>query len=189
MKPRRKYTPIRVDFTPFVSIALLLIVFFVWVKVAQKPKAMAIYVNEDFTNSSRYVCRLTEPPIVDANLILLANNRIGLLQYDVYGADAEFTEIDYSVDELRNNLTLISLKSEYGVAVLITPTAQSTFKNLVDVLDELRIVDRRIMIRFNNSLTPEESKMLAQYETYKASNSPNPVVIRLPVHPSKLNEF
>jgi biopolymer transport protein ExbD len=119
--------PIRIDFTPFVSVALLLIVFFVWMKRVERPNRMSIELPDDNRCYESF-------STADASLFLLANNRIGFLTYRPDGLGAEFIETDYSTNGLRKQL--LQLMPNKRSIILISPTPQSIFKNLVDVIDE-----------------------------------------------------
>ncbi|MCX6214258.1 biopolymer transporter ExbD [Spirosoma sp.] len=176
MKTRRSYTPIRIDMTPFVSIALLLIVFFVWLKMVQHPNELPVELPDD-GNCVWYT------PNADASLFLLANNRIGFLTYRPDGSGAEFTETDYSSKGLRQQL--MYLMPNRRTIVLITPTPQATFKNSVDALDELKI-QGSINFRFSYEVTPGERKMLQRYEVYRASHPRQSVLVHLPLYPHRV---
>ncbi|MBD2751608.1 biopolymer transporter ExbD [Spirosoma validum] len=157
---RQTYTPIRIDFTPFVNVALLLIVFFVWLKTVQRENVMQMNIPGGI------MCYYGWKPKADANLFLLDNNRIGFLNYNLNGVGPEFIETDYSAAGIKNQLISITLNHNYGAIVLITPTKLSTFKNLVDILDEVRMTGH-IKFCFNDVLTPAEQKLIASYERYK----------------------
>lgn len=183
MKTRRIHTPIRIDFTPFVSIALLLIVFFFWVKLVQRPNYMPNLLPE------RGKLENPEPASVDAHLFLLANNRIGFLTYRPDGSQAELLETGYSVHEIRDQLLSITLNHDYGAIVAISPTNQATFKNIVDVLDELRIIGH-IQYYLNYDLAPEEKAMLRKYERYKATKSTSALFVNLSIYlPSWIRKY
>ncbi|GAB3798919.1 hypothetical protein GCM10028819_21080 [Spirosoma humi] len=159
------------------SVALLLIVFFFWVKLVQQPN----YMHGSLPDRGKSEC--AEPLAVDAHLFLLANNRIGFLTYRPDGSQAEFLETGYSVREIRNQLLAITLNHNYGAIVVISPTNQATFKNIniVDVLDELQIL-RHIQYYLNDDLSPEEKNMLEKYERYKATNSKSARLMNLPLY-------
>ncbi|WP_425290758.1 ExbD/TolR family protein [Spirosoma linguale] len=176
LKTRRTYTPIRIDMTPFVSVALLLIVFFVLMKMVQRPNQLQVQLPEDGH------C-IWYNPNADASLFLLANNRIGFLTYRPDGSGAEFIETDYSFKGLRQQL--MYLMPNRRTIVLITPTQQATFKNIVDVLDELQI-QGPINFRLSYEITPGERKMLHSYEVYKASHPKRPILVHLPLYPHRL---
>lgn len=137
MKPRKAYTPIRIDFTPFVSVALLLIVFFVWVKVAQKPNAMALSVPDRIPAKQDYDAVESDRWSIRLMLYLIGENRI------LYTIDNEkIVEVSIAVDGkkgLNNILASVLRKYNNRLAVIVKPTSESTFLDLVNTLDELRI--------------------------------------------------
>ncbi|WP_046580122.1 biopolymer transporter ExbD [Spirosoma radiotolerans] len=178
MKTRRRYTPIRIDFTPFVSVALLLIVFFFWLKLVQRPNYLP-YLLPDRGKSE-----CSEPVSVDAHLFLLANNRVGFLTYRPDGSQAELLETGYSVHQIRDQLLSITLNHDYRAIVAISPTSQATFKNIVDVLDELQILGH-IQYYLNYDLSSEEKNMLEKYARYKATNSKLARSMNLTLYPPK----
>ncbi|WP_461081393.1 biopolymer transporter ExbD [Spirosoma flavus] len=161
MRRRRTYVPLRIDFTPFVSIALLLIIFFFWTKLAAKPNVMRAYLPERF-------CYWGAGLVPDANILLLKNNRIGFLTYSADGTEAELVETGFSANGLKKKLAGIMSNHDYGAVVMVTPTKESTYRNLVDILDELRVAGR-IWYQLNTSLTPEEQALLRHYDHYKIS--------------------
>ncbi len=171
MVKRRTYTPIHTDFTPFVSVALLLIVFFMWVKTAEKPTLLQINVPGGFA------CYYGEHPDADATLFLLANNRIGFLTYR--NSTAKLIETDYSAEGIRKELLSITLNHDYGAIVLITPTKSATFKNLVDVIDELRIVGH-LQFKLVSFPLPDEGKILDNYKRYLVTRPVSPKWVHLP---------
>ncbi|SOD89071.1 Biopolymer transport protein ExbD/TolR [Spirosoma fluviale] len=76
MKTRQTYTPIRIDMTPFVSIALLLIVFFVWQKALKRPAILGVTIPAD--------CHKYESPEYPRKVIclyLLDKDQVGIMQY------------------------------------------------------------------------------------------------------------
>lgn len=182
MTPRRIYTPIRIDFTPFVSIALLLIVFFVWVKMVQRPNQMQIEAH------GGSMCYRDKRPAAAAHVFLLANNRIGFLTYRPNGSGAEFLETHYSTGGIRNQLMGITLNHNYEAIIVITPTEQATFKNLVDILDELKILGN---LRFLLSYSPtlEEKSMLVKYKIYKTGNPTKALSMHIPLYTPRLINY
>ena len=138
MKAYRLYHPIRIDMTPFVSIALLLIVFFVWIKMRQQPNVLSIWNVQG--------CRKGIEPARSKNvleILLLEGDSIQFCHFRTGSVcRANFVNTHRRSTVLREALirhrpeTLIS-KGE--LAIVIRPMAASTFGSFVDVLDELRI--------------------------------------------------
>ncbi|MBO0948386.1 biopolymer transporter ExbD [Fibrella forsythiae] len=165
----------RADMTPLVNIALLLIVFFVWVKQLQRPVVVPVHVSL----KGKYDAY--EP--VNATLFLLDHNRIGVLTYLPDGSSAEFQEVDYSVDGLRSKLTNITLAK--GAIVSIAPMGQSTCKNLVDVLNEVKL-NGRITYELNYKLSLDDEHMISSYQQLKKRLNHKPILLKLPIYPEQI---
>lgn len=174
---RRTYKPIRIDFTPFVNVALLLIVFFVWLKTAERLNVMQMNIPGGFN------CYYGEYPAADATVFLLSDNRIGFLTY--HNDEAEFLETDYSAEGIRKQLMSITLNHEYGAIVVVTPTEQATFKNLVDIVDEIRIAGP-VRFQLSEKLTSRDRVLVDQVERYKKSWLRIPLSIHLPLSTKSL---
>lgn len=171
MRTHRIHKPIRIDFTPLASIALLLTFFFVFLEVNRQDRAMPLNIPGGI------MCHHGERAHVDAQLFLLANNRIGFLQYTGKGVEAEFSEIGYLESELDAQLISISLSHTCGGVVLVAPTAESTYKNLVDIFNGInRVGDIRFSL--NTYLTNEEKNILSLYEAYKSNMITQPATMR-----------
>ncbi len=132
-----------------------------------KPKVF------DFAFSEKDVCRGTIACIDTSRLytiLLDENNKIvaysGLLsdssetpkksEYGRKGIRKEISVHKKSVDE-----RMISIgKPKNSVIVIIKPTKSSNFKNLIDILDEMKInnIDTYAIV---DQFTPEEEKLLA----------------------------
>ena len=169
---RRTRSLPRADMTPLVNIALLLIVFFVWVKQSQRPVTTLLQAF----HKGKYESYAP----VHATLFLLAHNRLGLLTYLPDSTSAEFKAIDYSTEGLRAELAKMA-KSATRPIVVIVPTAQSTFKNIVDVLDELTI-NGRVHHTMTYEPLPGEQRLLDLYELYKQAKPITPFSIYLPIY-------
>lgn len=156
------------DMTPLVNIALLLIVFFVWMKQLQRPVAMTLYGP---VTCRKYVDG-PEPVAITNSLYLLGNNRIGLLTYLPDLKRMDLVEIELSTDRLRQQLALTAQKPHPTVAIVPTPNA--TVKNLVDVLDELRI-NGHIQFSISYAMRPVERRLLADYQRYRQGNPHHPL--------------
>ncbi len=131
----------RVDLTPMVDLGFLLITFFVFTTTMAKPMAMDIVVpnDNDSTNNNPVCasCALTA--------ILTADNKIKYYEGDL--ANAVIHETDYSPKGIRNILIKKKEKVKHvrgngeEFVLIIKPTKESTFKNFVDITDEVTIND------------------------------------------------
>ncbi len=138
MLNRRRQRPAatlpRPDMTPFVDVALLLIVFFMWLNWLQKPTMLGF--------SDPGVCRKNNEPYSQEmiSLILLPNNRIYVFQrwQNDFGV-ARLQQTNYAA--LPRLLAILKRQNATGHSlILIEPTNQATFGNLVWVLSTLKRV-------------------------------------------------
>jgi len=160
-KPERK--TLRVDFTPMVDMNMLLITFFVFCTTLSIPQAMdiAMPANTDKIQKERASTSVT--------VILGENDKVyyyeGLANYDDYTSLKETNTLGMremllarnnenmnKIKELRQKrykkeITDVQLrdmisevkKTKGGLTVVIKPTQDSNYKNLVDALDEMQI--------------------------------------------------
>lgn len=169
-KVRAKKMSTRVDMTPMVDLGFLLITFFMLATTLSKPTSMTLTVpdkQEDVKEQE------TEPLKASKVLtVFLGRND------DVYLLDGIAADDDKAVTELKKvrfgtelrdaifkSQTRINSQNEKDAegnlpfVVVIKPTEVSTYKNVVDILDEMAITKtkRYAMVDF---LTPSEKKIL-----------------------------
>lgn len=134
---RRRYVAVRPDFTPFVNLALLLIVFFVWHELARKPVV--------FGGVLTSVCRKgIEPDHANYVLAIVLINKDSLqLCHFPTGSSCRVN----FVTAHRHSSTLRKALYRYRrdamtpgkLAIVIRPKSKSTVGSFVGVLNELRI--------------------------------------------------
>jgi biopolymer transport protein ExbD len=154
---RSKKLSTRVDLTPMVDLGFLLITFFIFTTTMSESKAMGVIVPADASD---------EPPPVTAHsktisLVLGNENRI----YYYHGMDTKsISSTDYSASGIRAVLqqkikTVDALYGKTGeTAVLIKPTDQASYRNVVDILDEILITGIKKYVLLEASV--EENKLL-----------------------------
>ncbi len=154
-KVRTKKNSTRVDMTPMVDLAFLLLTFFMLATTFIKPQVMNLTLPKPTTEA-------TDQPLVNEkrvlNIILDENNKI--LWY-MGISDAVVKETDYSSTGIRavlqdNNNSIDKL------VVLVKPEITSTYENLVDILDEMEIcgVSRYALV----DITDEDREILSRYK-------------------------
>ena len=135
---KRPHKSTRVDLTPMVDLGFLLITFFVFTTSMTLPKAMNmdtpydknIIVNDPVCES----CALTVFPVSDNQLYY----------YEGSEKNAVYKKTDYSPIGLR---ALMMKKKKEATAIgrnavlIIKPGKKSSFKNLVDIIDETTITE------------------------------------------------
>ena len=165
-KVRTKKKATRVDLTAMVDLAFLLITFFILTTTLNKPKAQELIMpDKDDTHQ-----QLPVPESRTMTLLLGANDR---LEWFVGAPGATPpTTIGYGKDQLRKTLVEQDAKirathtaPNNAMIVIVSPSAQSTYKNLVTVMDELNIVD--IESRAIVDITPTELGLLKRDGLFK----------------------
>lgn len=129
----------KVDLTAMVDLAFLLITFFMLTTSLSKPMAM------DIAKPDQPVTDIQEPvPASRSMTILLGKNNKAAWYMGEAGKSRPVTG-DFNA--VRNSLLANKLKvesannnhPERSLFVIIKPTASASYKNLVDIMDELKI--------------------------------------------------
>ena len=121
---------ISIDMTPMVDLAFLLLTFFVLTMTINKKFAMQVQTPDSRENTP------TTPVNVKRVLTIVLGESDRIYYYQGEQPKARLT--DYSKGGIRE-LLLTSNRSIPKLVVLIKPSKESTYKNLVDVLDEIDI--------------------------------------------------
>lgn len=155
-KVRSKKASTKIDMTPMVDLAFLLLTFFMLATTFNKPQVMEINMPEKPKKEDK-VPEVNEKKVL--NLALGENDEIyyyvGITQPDIKTTD--YAGIRNVLREMKSTIP--------GMIVLIKPTDKSKYKNVVDMFDEMSIgaVPRYALVE----ITPEENDMIASYKTNK----------------------
>ncbi len=141
-KVRSKKSSTRVDLTAMVDLAFLLITFFMYTTTLNKPKAMNLAMPDNSVKTSQLPIAASR----SMTILLGANNKIEWYMGEA-GKSAPTVD-NYGKDGLRKALIENSKNVEASHAapdnfmeVLIKPSDQSTYENLVTALDEMSITN------------------------------------------------
>ena len=169
-KVRSKKQNSKVDLTAMVDLAFLLITFFMLTTTLSKPKAMELGLPDKNEKSDDDIK-------VDENrtmtILMGKDNKlvryVGLLQTPVAGGAPK--EFAYGKEGIRKELlarkkavleySAAQGKPKNGMIVIIKPGKKSNYRNLVDVLDEMGIVEVPTYAIVND-FSPEELKLLEE---------------------------
>ncbi|UUF13368.1 MULTISPECIES: ExbD/TolR family protein [Flavobacterium] len=164
---RSKKLSSRVDLTAMVSVSFLLIIFFMLVGELSKAKVMDLSLPD---KEGGHGC----PGCIRGNrlytILLDQNDKIitysGILEFDQntvkkveFGKDAIRKEVFQKKKEVSDYMISVG-KPRNGVIVVIKPSPKSNFKNLVEILDEMRIANINTF-SIVDEFTTEESNLLA----------------------------
>jgi len=164
----KKSTP-RVDLTAMVDLAFLLITFFMLTTSISKPYAMDVAMPDKDKESEE---QLDVADNRTLTVLLGSNNKIeyymGLLEEPIEGP----TVVDYGKNGIRpillekiKQIPQITGDPDKGLIVIIRPSDKSHYRNLVDILDEMKIVNaKQYMI---GDISPLEIELLEREGIYK----------------------
>lgn len=135
-KVRVKKASTKIDMTPMVDLAFLLLTFFILTTTLNKPQTMELTMPEKEKEGDK-------PPEVNEKkvltIILGENDKV---YWYVGITDPKVELTNFSKDGVRK--VLIQKNTEIpGLIILIKPAKESKYKNLVDILDEMTISDMK----------------------------------------------
>lgn len=166
-KKRPKKSSTRIDMTPMVDLAFLLLTFFVMTSTFSKPKIMSLaYPAKPEIDSP-------EPPkVYNAITFLLTEDRIFWYKDSFKPGETQLTETSFGADGVRKLLAdenkyvletkikltdrlarkeivdsiyekelILAQKDDRALKVLIKTDLKASCKNFIDLIDELRIND------------------------------------------------
>ncbi len=162
-KVRSKKMSTRIDFTPMVDLGFLLITFFMLTTTLAKPQIMALVMPDKDLDLEDI-----EPVKESKVLTLLLGGNDKVYWYEGI-TDAKLDSTDYSAEGVRQvilnkmdkvreqfQLETYKKKNKEGVEiehkdgsyinVIIKPTKEARYKNLVDALDEMAITKVRYYV-------------------------------------------
>jgi biopolymer transport protein ExbD len=129
-KIRSKKTSTRIDMTPMVDLAFLLLTFFVMTTTLNKPQTMEITMPEEDEK---------EPPKVNEKHVLtLVMGKNDKIYWYIGITDPEVKVTDFSHNGIRK-LLLEKKRDIPKLIILIKSLDESKYKNMVDILDEMNI--------------------------------------------------
>jgi biopolymer transport protein ExbD len=162
-KVRSKKMSTRIDFTPMVDLGFLLITFFMLTTTLAKPNIMALVMPE------KDIKKEDVEPVKESKVLTLLLGANDKVYYYEGITDAKLDSTDFSAEGLRTVILnkMDKVKTQFGtetfkkknkegveeertdgsyINVLIKPTKDSRYKNLVDALDEMAICKVRYYV-------------------------------------------
>lgn len=154
-KKRAKRQSTKIDMTPLVDLAALLITFFMLTTTFNKPQTMEINMPKKVENEEEQIALKASNAMT---IILGADDKL----YYYFGLaedNPEIVESSYAANGIRKVLLSSQVKSNDMMTVMVKPMEGSRYKNMVDILDELKITDTK---RFAMVDIGESDKKLVQ---------------------------
>jgi biopolymer transport protein ExbD len=139
-KVRSKKASTRVDLTAMVDLAFLLITFFMLTTTLSKPKAMDVIMPD-----KDEVTKDQKPMAASRSMTILLGSNNKLEWFIGEPGKSQPTTDNYGKEGLRKTLVEKGKEIQQSTGkfmfVLIKPSDKSNYKNLVDVLDEMKITN------------------------------------------------
>jgi biopolymer transport protein ExbD len=168
-KVRSKKQNSKVDLTAMVDLAFLLITFFMLTTTLSKPQSMELGLPDKDDKAPDTNIKVDENRTM--TILIGKDNKlvryVGILATPVAGGAPK--DFAYGKEGIRAELlsrkksvleySTAKGKPKNGMIVIIKPSKKSTYRNLVDILDEMAIVDVPTYAIVND-FTPEETKLL-----------------------------
>ena len=134
-KKRAKKVSTKIDMTPMVDLAFLLITFFMLTTTFSKPQTMEVNMPDKTENNEQQALKESKA----LTIILGEDNKV----YYFTGLTNPKVELtDYSAEGIRKVL-FEKNKQIKDMVVLIKPMETSHYKNMVDILDEMHITNTK----------------------------------------------
>lgn len=143
-KVRSKKQSTKVDMTPLADLGFLLITFFMFTTTFSKPNVMGLNMPPKDPNKELN----QQTPEIDLtnsiSIIVGGEGKLYWHQQDKTKLTADqLHETNYSKEGIRNDILAARqrAKTPDNFTVIIKPTDDSTYENLVNVLDEMEITE------------------------------------------------
>ena len=152
-KVRSKKSSTKIDMTPMVDLAFLLLTFFVMTTTLNKPQTMEITMPEKVKEND------VQTPVNEKKVltIILAEN--DKVYWYVGMTDPKVEVTNFSEGGIRKVLLAKNAEIEKMV-VLIKATDESKYKNVVDILDEMNITNMQRFVLVD--ITPVDKELIKE---------------------------
>lgn len=152
-KRRSKKMAPRIDMTPMVDLAFLLITFFMLTTTLAKSYIMEITLPDKVNSNT------TAPVIKSSQLITLILGEQDKIYWYQGVQNPQVNVTDYSPQGIRQVLKEKAAQID-KMYVMVKPARQSRYKNLVDVLDEMKTINTESYSLV--SITPEDETLISK---------------------------
>ena len=141
--------------TPMVDLGFLLITFFILATTLSKPSSMTLNVPDKTEKSE-------SEPLKASKVMTIFLGKFDQIHYIVGKAANEDPELQTARNgqEIRDAILQSKARIGQDFVVVIKPTKESTYKNMVDILDEMAITKTK-RYALVDMLTPDEEKLIA----------------------------
>ncbi|MBN8719801.1 outer membrane transport energization protein ExbD [Hydrobacter penzbergensis] len=157
----------RVDLTPMVDLGFLLITFFIFTTTMSQPTAMRLFLPKD-ADKPEDQNKAKQSGVI--TLLLGKDNNVFYYEGELTNNGSNFKSSNFK--EIRN--VLLDKKSrtpEKDLVIILKPSSECTYRNVVDILDEMTIdvLKRYALV----DITDVEEKLVVASEKAGAATASN----------------
>ncbi len=152
-KVRSKKTSTKIDMTPMVDLAFLLLTFFVMTTTLNKPQTMEINMPEEVKEGD------TPPPVNEKKVLTIILGDDDKVYWYIGMTDPIVEVTNFSDEGIRKILLKKNAEIDKMV-VLIKATDESRYKNMVDILDEMNITNMKRYVLVD--ITPVDKELIKE---------------------------
>jgi len=135
-KVRSKKSSTKVDMTPMVDLAFLLITFFMLTTTLSKPQAMQVNMPDKDDKADK-------PEIAESKALTIILGENDKIFYYTGVKEPNVSTTDYSADGIRHVLLKKNKEVGDGLVVVIKAMKKAKYNNLVNILDEMHITQTK----------------------------------------------
>lgn len=156
-KVRSKKQSTKIDMTPMVDLGFLLITFFILATTLSKPSSMTLNVPDKTKDVKTSDLKASKVMTLFLGKDNKAHYIVGKAASEIT-VDTDVKTVSYGYD-LRKAIQEGQQRIGKDFVVVIKPTKESTYRNMVDVLDEMAITHQKTYALVD-VVTPDEKTML-----------------------------
>jgi biopolymer transport protein ExbD len=146
----------RVDMTPLVDLAFLLITFFIFTTTMSTPAGMKLAVPKDTDKKDEMNAAKESGALT---IMLGKDNQVFYYEGQLKPDGSNFTVSSFDPEKgIRSEIIKKKKQAGEDLVVVIKPNEDATYKNTVDVLDEMTINDVKKFALVN--ITPNENQLV-----------------------------
>jgi biopolymer transport protein ExbD len=131
-KVRSKKSSTKVDMTPMVDLAFLLITFFMLTTTLSKPQALQVNMPDKDDDTEK-------PELAESKALTIILGENDKIFWYTGIKEPNVNETDYSAEGIRHVLNNKNKEVGEGLVVIIKAMKKAKYNNLVNILDEMHI--------------------------------------------------
>ncbi len=158
-KVRSKKSSTKVDMTPMVDLAFLLITFFMLTTTLSKPQALQVNMPDKNDDAPK-------PEIAESKAMTIILGENDKIYWYTGVKEPSVATSDYSSEGIRRVLNEKNKEKGEELVVVIKAMKKSKYKNLVDILDEMNITHTKRFAVVD--ITPQDEELVKKEDEHVA---------------------